>query len=134
MGNLIFLALIFLVLTIFWVLMAGFGSPVALLGGFIFGKWVGVIVVVLGLSFGASFLYIFGNYFLKDFIRDKFLSRFKNLETKFKKSEFLYLLFYRFAGGIPFPLSNVLPCIFNVRVKNFFLGNVIRKHTSGIFN
>merc|ERR1712127_189674 len=109
MGNLIFLALIFLVLTIFWVLMAGFGSPVALLGGFIFGKWVGVIVVVLGLSFGASFLYIFGNYFLKDFIRDKFLSRFKNLE-------FLYLLFYRFAGGIPFPLSNVLPCIFNVRV------------------
>jgi uncharacterized membrane protein YdjX (TVP38/TMEM64 family) len=124
-SNLIFLILIFLVSTIFWVLMAGFGSPVALLGGFIFGKWVGVIVVVLGLSFGSTFLYIFGNYFLKDLIRDKFLNRFKKLETKFKKSEFLYLLFYRFAGGIPFPLSNVLPCMFNVRVKNFFWATLL---------
>ena len=64
-SNLIFLILIFLVSTIFWVLMAGFGSPVALLGGFIFGKWVGVIVVVLGLSFGSTFLYILETISLK---------------------------------------------------------------------
>ena len=48
-------------------------------------------------------LYIFANFFLKDLmIRDKFLNKFKNLELKFKKSEFLYLLIYRFVGGIPF--------------------------------
>ena len=41
----------------------GFGSPIALLGGFIFGKWLGTIVVVLGLSIGATFLYSFGNFF-----------------------------------------------------------------------
>ena len=72
------------------------------------------------MSFGATFLYILGNYFLKDLIKDKFLIRFKTLEVKFKKSEFFYLLGYRFIGGIPFALSNVLPCIFNVKVKNFF--------------
>ena len=27
---------------------------------------------------------------------------------------------YRFIGGIPFALSNVLPCIFNVKIRNFF--------------
>ena len=70
----------------------GFGSPIALLGGFVFGKWVGTAVVVLGLSIGATFLYIFGNYFLKDLIREKFLNKFINLEIKFKKSEFNYLL------------------------------------------
>ncbi|RPG99062.1 MAG: DedA family protein [Candidatus Pelagibacter sp. TMED106] len=123
--NLILLLLIFFISTIFWVLMAGFGSPVALLAGFIFGKWLGLIIVILGLSTGASFLYIFGNYFLKDIIREKFSSRFKNLETKFKKSEFLYLLVYRFVGGIPFALSNVIPCIFNVRVSNFFWATFI---------
>ena len=66
-SNLFFLSLIFLVLTILWVFpFLGFGSPISLLGGFIFGKWIGTIVVVLGLSIGATFLYIFGNYFLKD--------------------------------------------------------------------
>ena len=124
-SNLIFLSLIFLFSTIFWIMMAGFGSPVALLGGFIFGKWLGVIIVVLGLSFGSTFLYIFGNYFLKDFIREKFLIKYKKLEKKFKKSEFLYLLIYRFIGGIPFALANVLPCIFNVKVKNFFWATLL---------
>ena len=124
-SNLFLLSLTFLTLIIFWVLMAGFGSPVALLAGFIFGKWLGVIIVIFGLSIGATLLYIFGNYFLKEFIKDKFLNKFKNLETKFRKSEFIYLLVYRFIGGIPFALSNVLPCIFNVKVKNFFWSTLL---------
>ena len=53
-NNLILISLIFIVSTILWILMAGFGSPVALLGGFMFGKWLGLIVVVLGLSFGVG--------------------------------------------------------------------------------
>ncbi len=78
-NNLILISLIFIVSTILWILMAGFGSPVALLGGFMFGKWLGLIVVVLGLSFGATFLYILGNYFFKDLIKNKFLNKFINL-------------------------------------------------------
>ena len=103
----------------------GFGSPIALLGGFIFGKWIGTLVVVLGLSIGATFLYIFGNYFLKDLVRSKFLNKYQNLEIKFKKSEFFYLLVYRFIGGIPWQLSCILPIIFNVRVSNFFFASFI---------
>ena len=77
------------------------------------------------MSIGATFLYIFGNYFLREIIKEKFSIKFKDLEIKFKKSEFIYLLFYRFVGGIPFVISNVLPCIFNVKVKNFFLATFI---------
>ena len=123
--NLLLLSVIFIFLTIIWVLMAGFGSPVALLAGFIFGKWLGTIILVLGLSVGATILYIIGNYFFKEVIKEKFLNRFKNLEIKFKKSEFIYLLAYRFIGGIPFVLSNILPCIFNVRMTNFFWATLI---------
>ena len=125
-NNLFFLFLIFFVLTILWVFpFLGFGSPVALLGGFIFGKWLGTIVVTLGLSVGATFLYLFGNYFLKELIREKFLNKYKNLEIKFKKSEFFYLLIYRFIGGIPWQLSCLLPTIFNVKVSNFLLATLI---------
>ena len=123
--NLLLLSVIFIFLTIIWVLMAGFGSPVALLAGFIFGKWLGTIILVLGLSVGATILYIFGNYFLKEIIKEKFLNRFKNLEIKFKKSEFIFLLVYRFVGGIPFAIANVLPCLFNVKISNFFWSTLI---------
>ena len=123
--NLFLLSVIFIFLTILWVLMAGFGSPVALLAGFIFGKWLGTIILVLGLSVGATILYIFGNYFFKEVIKEKFLNRFKNLEIKFKKSEFIFLLVYRFVGGIPFVIANVLPCLFNVKIFNFFWSTLI---------
>ena len=124
-SNLLLISFIFLVSTIVWVIMAGFGSPVALLAGFIFGKWLGTFIVVFGLSIGATILYIIGNYFFKDIIKEKFLYKFKILEIKFKNSEFIYLLIYRFIGGIPFALSNVLPCIFNVKVYNFFWATLI---------
>ena len=125
-SNLFLLSIIFLILTIIWIFpFLGFGSPVALLGGFIFGKWIGTLLVILGLSIGATFLYIFGNYFLKDLIREKFLNKFRKLESKFKNSEFIYLLFYRFIGGIPWQLSCLLPTIFNVKVSNFFFATLV---------
>ena len=124
--NIFLLSLFFLIFIILWVFpFLGFGSPVALLSGFILGKWVGAIVAVLGLSVGATFLYIFGNFFLKDFVRVKFLNKFQNLEIKFKKSEFLYLLIYRFIGGIPWQLSCILPTLFDVKVINFFFATLI---------
>ena len=125
-NNIFLLSLLFLLFTILWVFpFLGFGSPVSLLAGFILGKWIGSFVVVLGLSIGASFLYIFANFFLKDFVREKFLNKFENLEANFKKSEFIYLLIYRFIGGIPWQLSCILPTLFNVKLMNFFLATLI---------
>ena len=120
-----FLGLIFILFTIVWILALGFLSPLGLFAGFIFGKIYGVIFLISGTAIGATLLYLFANYFVKDIIRDKFLSKFQNLETKFKKSEFLYLLIFRFVGGIPFNLQNLLPCIFNVKVSNFFWSTLI---------
>ena len=125
-SNLILIFFIFLLLTILWVFpLLGFGSPVAIMGGFIFGKWIGTIVVVSGLTIGATLLYVFGNYFLKELIREKFLNKYQNLETKFKKSEFIYLLFYRMVGGIPWQLQCLLPTLFDVKLKNYFFSTLI---------
>ena len=124
-SNLLFLASIFILFTMLWVLAAGFGSPIAILAGFIFGKWIGLLVVIIGLSVGATLLYVFSNFFLKEVIKEKFLNKYQILESKFKRSEFIYLLIYRFIGGIPFAISNVLPCIFNVKISNFFWATLI---------
>ena len=124
-SNLIIISFIFLSLTIFWVLLLGFGSPVALLGGFIFGKWLGTFLVAIGLTFGATIFYMIANFFFKNLIREKFLSKYQSLESKFKKNEFIFFILYRFIGGIPFQIANLLPTLFNVSIKNYLIGTFL---------
>ena len=124
-NNIFLLAIFFIIFTMTWALAGGFGSPVAIIAGFIFGKWFGVLLVTIGLTIGATLLYIFANFFLKDFIKKKFLDKYQSLEKKFKKSEFFYLLVYRFIGGVPWQISCLLPTLFNVRVKNFLFATFL---------
>ena len=124
-SNIFLLSIVFIVFTIVWIFMLGFGSPVVLLAGFIFGKWLGTLLAVFSMTTGAILLYIFANYFFKNLIKEKFLSRFKNFETKFRNNEFTFFLIYRFVGGIPFQLANLLPVLFNIKLKNYFFGSLI---------
>ena len=123
--NVLILATIFIFFTIIWVLLLGFGSPICIVGGFIFGTWLGTILVAISLTIGATSLYVFCNLFFKDLVKNNFLNKFKYLEDKFKKNEFIFFLIYRFIGGIPFAIQNLLPVIFNVRLRNYFYGTLI---------
>ena len=106
-------------------MLLGFGSPVALLSGYIFGKWLGTIIAALSLSTGALVLYLIANFFFKDFVKKKFSSKYIYLIEKFKKQEFLYFFIYRFVGGIPFFIANILPTLFNIKIKNYFFGTLL---------
>ena len=123
--NTILLSFGFMIITTLWVFLLGFGSPILLISGFIFGKWLGLLLAVGSMSIGATFLYIFGNYFFKDLIKEKFLNKFKNLESKFRENEFTFFLIYRFIGGIPFQIQNLLPVLFNIKIKNYFFGSFL---------
>ena len=123
--NFFITSFVFFVLITAWVFMLGFGSPVALLGGVIFGKWYGTLIVVSGLSLGATFLYIFGIFFLKNFLEKNFYNKFKKLELNFKKNELVFLIIYRFIGGLPFQLGNLLPVLFNVKIINYFISTFV---------
>ena len=115
----------FILFVIIWVLLLGFGSPVALASGFIFGKWVGTILISISLSVGALILYLVTIFFFKDLAHQKLGNKMIFLKELFKKNEFLYFLVYRFIGGIPFFIANTLPVIFNVKIKNYFFGTLI---------
>jgi uncharacterized membrane protein YdjX (TVP38/TMEM64 family) len=124
-NNLILLISIFFLLTVSWVILLGFGSPVALIGGFIFGKWLGTIVVTISLSIGALCLYIFAKFFLYDFLKEKLIVKFKKLDLMFQKKQLLVMIIFRFVGIVPFFLANLLPVIFNINTKNYLLGTII---------
>ncbi len=124
-SNIILSVIIFYLISILWVLLLDFASPIFLVGGFLFGKWVGTLVVVLGLTSGATLLYIFASFMFKDFIYNKFSKKYNYLFEIFKKNELLYFVIYRFIGGIPFFLQNLIPTIFNIKIKNYFFGSLI---------
>ncbi len=124
-NNIFLSVIIFYLISIIWVLLLGFASPIFLVGGFLFGKWIGSIVVILGLTSGATLLYIFASYLFKDYIYNKFSKKFSYLVEIFNKNELLYFTIYRFIGGIPFFLQNLIPTIFDVKIKNYFLGSLI---------
>ena len=119
------LLLTFFLFVVFWVLLLGFGSPVALASGFIFGKWIGTIIIAISLSVGSLLLYLIANFFFRDFVQQKLGNRMVFLKDLFKKNEFLYFLIYRFIGGLPFFIHNTLPVIFNVKIVNYFFGTLL---------
>ncbi len=122
--------ILFIIASVVWVLLLGFGSPIAILAGFIFGKWYGTFFSVLSFTIGSSLLYLLARYYLESFITkilSKTIHKYKNL---FNKNEFLYFMIFRLTGGagIPFAIQNVLPVLFNMKIKNYiyatFLGLV----------
>ena len=119
------LLLTFFLFVVFWVLLLGFGSPVALASGFIFGKWIGTIIIATSLSVGSLLLYLIANFFFRDLVQQKLGNRMVFLKDLFKKNEFLYFLIYRFIGGLPFFIHNTLPVIFNIRIINYFFGTLL---------
>jgi uncharacterized membrane protein YdjX (TVP38/TMEM64 family) len=124
-NKLIFLILIFFIFTIFWISLLGFGSPIALLGGFIFGKWIGSLLVVFSLTTGSLCLYLIGKYFFYKFLNKKLHNKFNYLEKIFSKNELLIMIIFRFVGLVPFFIANLLPVIFNISIKNYYLGTLI---------
>ena len=125
--NLYLNLLIFFVFSVLWVVLLGFGLPILITAGILFGKWVGTLVAVTSLSLGALLLYTIANFFFIDLVNKLLEKRFSNYIKLFKKNEFLYFFIFRVSGGlgIPFALQNVLPIIFNIKKINYFFASFL---------
>jgi len=125
--NFLLLLIISIVIVIFWNFCLGFGTPTALASGFIFGKWVGTLVMLLGNTIGATIIYLIARKFFSELVRKKLDKKFSKLINFFKKNELLYFMFFRLigGGGTPFPIQNIIPVIFNMRIKNYFFSTLI---------
>ena len=125
--NLFWFGSLFFLFSIIWILLLGFATPMAIVAGFLFGKLYGTIISVFGFTLGCTFLYIFANQYFKDLILEKLSKRISKFKETFNKNEFFYFMIFRFAGGggTPFAIQNLLPVLFNMKVKNYFFSTLI---------
>ena len=126
-NSLIVNLIVFSVFSVIWVVLLGFGSPLLILSGILFGKWVGTAISTVSISVGALSLYIIASYFFKDLVNQLLKDKFEKYIERFQKNEFYYFFAFRLAGGlgIPFFLQNVLPVIFKMKNYNYFFASFL---------
>ena len=125
--NLYLNLLKFFIFTVIWVVLLGFGLPILMIAGILFGKWIGTLVSVTALSLGALLLYIIAKFFFIDLVNKLLEKKFSIFVNIFKKNEFFYFFIFRLVGGlgIPFALQNVLPVILNIKKINYFIASFL---------
>mgnify|MGYP000862478539 CR=1 FL=1 len=126
-GHLVINLIYFFIFSIIWVALLGFGSPILILSGILFGKWIGTIVSVISISLGALVLYSIVIFFFSDIVNKVLEKKFKKYIQLFQKNEFYYFFIYRFVGGlgVPFFLQNVFPVLFNMKKINYFFSSFL---------
>jgi len=126
-NNLLLLTVSFFIFSIIWVLLLGFAGPILLFAGFVFGKWWGLLISLTATSIGALFLYLLAGLFFKELIKENLGKKFLKFKDLFKKNELFYFTIFRFigGGGIPYGIQNVLPVLFDLSIKNYFLGTFV---------
>ena len=124
-NNLLINITYFFIFSIIWVALLGFGTPILIISGILFGKWIGTIISVLSISLGALALYSIANFFFSDIVKKILENKFQRHIQLFQKNEFYYFFLYRFVGGlgVPFFLQNVFPVLFNMKKINYFFSS-----------
>jgi len=124
-GNLYLNLIIFFIFCLIWISLLGFGSPLLITSGVLFGKWIGTFISILSISIGALMLYSIANFFFKEIVFNLLEKKFSKYIHIFKKNEFYYFFLFRLAGGlgIPFGLQNILPVILNIKKFNYFFAS-----------
>ncbi len=125
--NFLLLTSIFFIFTIVWVLFLGFAMPLLIFSGFVFGKWWGITIVLIGTTIGATMLYILVGFFFRETIKNNLAPKFSKLKFFFIKNDMLYFTIFRFigGGGAPYAVQNVLPILFDMSVRNYVIATFV---------
>ncbi len=123
--NTIINLIYFFIFSVIWVTLLGFGSPILIISGILFGQIIGTLISVFSISIGALILYSIGNFFFRDLVKSILEKKFNRYIQLFKKNEFFYFFIYRFIGGlgVPFGLQNLIPILFGMKKTNYFFAS-----------
>ena len=123
--NIIYNLIYFFFFSIIWVALLGFGSPVLIISGILFGQWLGTFASIISFSVGALVLYSIGIFFFRDLVTKILEKKLGKYILLFQKNEFYYFFLYRFVGGlgVPFGLQNLIPILFGMKKINYFFAS-----------
>ncbi|NCU69473.1 MAG: TVP38/TMEM64 family protein [Candidatus Fonsibacter ubiquis] len=94
--NIFIYSFLFFLFSSIWFFLLGFGFPLVIAAGFLFGSFLGSVLLLMGFAIGSTALYIFANHYFKDLL----------------------------VPGIPSQAGTLIPILFNMKLKKIFLSNI----------
>lgn len=101
------------------------GLVLSLAMGFIFGRWIGTVLVVVAATVGATLVFLAARYLFADAARRRLGALGERLNAGFTENAFSYLLFLRLVPAFPFFLVNLAPAFTAISVRTYVLATLI---------
>ena len=119
----------FLIFTLFYCFLVVCNFPVAsllsLIGGFLYGTWIGGIGIIIGGTTGAFIVFLVAKSFFHDFFSKKLLNKYTFINNYFQKNDLELMLLIRLIPGIPFFAQNLILAGLGAKRLQFFFTTLI---------
>lgn len=96
-----------------------------ILGGYLFGPFISLVVVDISATLGATILFLAVETSFGELLREKAASWVKRMEKGFHQNAFSYLLFLRLVPLFPFWAVTLASGLLGLNLRTFFLGTLI---------
>lgn len=96
-------------------------SFLSIFGGFMFGTWFGGSAIVVGATLGATAIFLAARYAIGDTLTKKAGPYMQKFEKGLKDNELNYLFILRLVPAFPFFIVNIVPALFDVRLRNYVI-------------
>jgi len=93
--------------------------------GFVFGRWVGLVLVVAAATTGATLVFVAARYLFADAARRRLGALGERINAGFTENAFSYMLFLRLVPVFPFFLINLAPAFTTVPLSTYVLATFI---------
>jgi len=95
-------------------------SLLSLIGGFLYGTWVGGISIIIGGTVGSFIVFLVAKSFFHDYIFKKLLNKYKFINNYFQKNDLELMFLIRLIPGIPFFAQNLILAGLGAKRSKFF--------------
>lgn len=93
--------------------------------GFLFGRWVGTVVIVFSATLGATLAFLAARYLFAEAAQHKAGGLAKKMIEGFKENAFNYLLFLRLVPLFPFWLVNLAPAFTSIKLRTYLAATAL---------
>lgn len=101
------------------------GAVLTILGGFLFGTWLGTTYAVTGATLGSIAVFLAARTALGDSLRARAGGAVQRMRKGFQENALSYLLFLRLIPIFPFWLVNLVPALVGVSLGTYALGTLV---------
>jgi uncharacterized membrane protein YdjX (TVP38/TMEM64 family) len=90
-------------------------------GGFLFGLWLGTLLVVVSATIGAILIFLVAKTSLGEVLRERAGPWLKRMQAGFNENAVSYLLFLRLIPIFPFWIVNIVPALMGMKLRDYGL-------------